>query len=469
MTDRSLAVIVLAAGKGTRMRSALPKVLHKVAGRSMIGHVVAAAEALGADPVVVVVAPGMDSVAAAVKPHPVAVQTEQNGTADAVKAAREPLAGFAGDVLILYGDCPLIQADTLARMRQERQDEAVTVLGIRVRGVSPYGRLVLSADGTLERIVEALDATEAERRIDLCNSGVMLIDGARLFVLLDAIGNSNAKGEYYLTDIVAVARNAGLSCRVVEAPAQEALGVNSRAELSVAEVTMQTRLRRKAMENGATLIDPKSVWFAFDTALGSDVTVEPNVVFGPGVTVGDGVEIRAFCHIEKATIETGAIIGPYARLRPGASIGEGAHIGNFVEIKNARIDKGAKANHLSYIGDADVGAGANIGAGTITCNYSGSGKHQTVIHDNAFIGSNNTLIAPVTIEQNAYTAAGSVISENVPANALAIARARQVNKEGYANQLRDIKTPEAARHANSTLHSFMGALKSKPSETSEPT
>jgi bifunctional UDP-N-acetylglucosamine pyrophosphorylase/glucosamine-1-phosphate N-acetyltransferase len=436
MTDRSLAVIVLAAGKGTRMRSALPKVLHKVAGRSMIGHVVAAAEALGADPVVVVVAPGMDSVAAAVKPHPVAVQTEQNGTADAVKAAREPLAGFAGDVLILYGDCPLIQADTLARMRQERQDEAVTVLGIRVRGVSPYGRLVLSADGTLERIVEALDATEAERRIDLCNSGVMLIDGARLFVLLDAIGNSNAKGEYYLTDIVAVARNAGLSCRVVEAPAQEALGVNSRAELSVAEVTMQTRLRRKAMENGATLIDPKSVWFAFDTALGSDVTVEPNVVFGPGVTVGDGVEIRAFCHIEKATIETGAIIGPYARLRPGASIGEGAHIGNFVEIKNARIDKGAKANHLSYIGDADVGAGANIGAGTITCNYDGFSKFRTKIGAGAFIGSDTTLVAPVSVGAGAFTGAGSTVTEDVPDDALAVARGRQAVKPGWAAEFR---------------------------------
>lgn len=436
MTDRPLAVIVLAAGKGTRMRSAIPKVLHKVAGRSMIGHVVGAAEVLGAKPVVVVVAPGMDDVAAAVKPHAVAIQHTQNGTADAVKAAREALAGFVGDVLILYGDCPLIQPETLARMRQERRDEAVTVLGIRVRGVSPYGRLVLAEDGTLDRIVEALDATDAERRIDLCNSGVMLIDGSRLFALLDSIGNGNAKGEYYLTDIVAAARASGSVCRVVEAPAQEALGVNSRTELSVAEAALQTRLRRKAMENGATLVDPKSVWFAFDTVLGRDVTVEPNVVFGPGVTVGDGVEIRAFSHIEKAVVENGAIIGPYARLRPGASIGEGAHIGNFVEVKNARIDKGAKANHLSYIGDADVGAGANIGAGTITCNYDGFNKSRTTIGAGAFIGSDTTLVAPVTVGAGAFTGAGSTVTEDVPDDALAIARGRQAVKPGWAAAFR---------------------------------
>ncbi len=436
MTDRPLAVVVLAAGKGTRMRSALPKVLHKVAGRSMIGHVVAAAEALKAIQVVVVLAPGMDAVAAAVKPHAVAIQHQQHGTADAVKAAREALSGFAGDVLILYGDCPLIQPETLARMRQERRDEAVTVLGIRVRGVSPYGRLVLGADGALERIVEALDATDAEKRIDLCNSGVMLIDGSCLFGLLDDIGNDNVKGEYYLTDIVAVARNAGLVCRVVEAPAQEALGVKSRAELSVVEATMQTRLRRRAMDNGATLVDPKTVWFAFDTELGQDVTVEPNVVFGPGVKVGDGVEIRAFSHIEKAVIETGAIIGPYARLRPGASIGEGAHIGNFVEVKNSRIDKGAKANHLSYIGDADVGAGANIGAGTITCNYDGFTKSRTVIGAGAFIGSDTTLVAPVKVGAGAFTGAGSTVTEDVPDDALAVARGRQAVKPGWAAAFR---------------------------------
>ena len=433
---KPLAVIVLAAGKGTRMRSALPKVLHKVAGRSMVGHVIAAAEALGAERVVVVVAPGMDDVAASVKPHVTAIQHQQSGTADAVKAAREALAGFAGDVMILYGDCPLIQADTLARMRAERRDEAVTVLGIRVPPPTAYGRLVLGSDGTLERIVETLDATEAERRIDLCNTGIMLIDGSKLFGLLDSIGNANAKGEYYLTDIVEMARKAGSACRVVEAPEEEALGVNSRSELAVAEAKMQARLRAKAMDEGATLIDPATVFLSFDTKLGRDVTVEPNVFFGPGVKIGDGVEIRAFSHIEKAEVETGAIIGPYARLRPGASIGEGAHIGNFVEIKNARIDNGAKANHLSYIGDADVGAGANIGAGTITCNYDGFGKYRTQIGAGAFIGSDTTLVAPVKVGAGAFTGAGSTITEDIPDDALAVARGRQAVKPGWAAEFR---------------------------------
>jgi len=433
---KPLAVIVLAAGKGTRMRSALPKVLHKVAGRSMVGHVIAAAEALGAERVVVVVAPGMDDVAAAVKPHATAIQRSQNGTADAVKAAREALTGFAGDVLILYGDCPLIQADTLARMRAERRDEAITVLGIRVPPPTAYGRLVLGSDGTLERIVETLDANEAERRIDLCNTGIMLIDGSKLFGLLDSIGNANAKGEYYLTDIVEMARKAGSTCRVVEAPEEEALGVNSRSELAVAEARMQDRLRRKAMDEGATLIDPATVFLSFDTQLGRDVTVEPSVFFGPGVKIGDGVEIRAFSHIEKAEVEAGAIIGPYARLRPGASVGEGAHIGNFVEIKNARIDKGAKANHLSYIGDADVGAGANIGAGTITCNYDGFGKYRTQIGAGAFIGSDTTLVAPVKVGAGAFTGAGSTITEDIPDDALAVARGRQAVKPGWAAEFR---------------------------------
>ncbi len=436
MTDRPLAVVVLAAGKGTRMRSALPKVLHKVAGRSMVGHVIAAAEAVGAARVVVVLGPAMDSVAEAVKPHKIAIQRDQNGTADAVKAAREALAGFSGDVLILNGDCPLVQAETLAHLRRARRDEAVTVLGMRVPAPSIYGRLVVGADGALERIVEALDANDEERSIDLCNTGIMLIDGARIFDLLDSIGNDNAKGEYYLTDIVEAARKAGGTCRVVEAPAEEALGVNSRAELAVAEEVMQTRLRAKAMENGATLIDPKSVWLAYDTKLGKDVTVEPNVVFGPGVTIGDDVEIRAFSHIEKATVETGAIIGPYSRLRPGASIGEGAHVGNFVEVKNSRLNAGAKANHLSYIGDADVGAAANIGAGTITCNYDGFNKTRTVIGAGAFIGSNATLVAPVKIGAGAFTGAGSTITKDVPDDALAVGRGRQIMKSGWAADFR---------------------------------
>jgi bifunctional UDP-N-acetylglucosamine pyrophosphorylase/glucosamine-1-phosphate N-acetyltransferase len=402
----------------------------------MLGHVVAAAESLGAEPIVVVVAPGMDEVARAAAPHRIAVQERQLGTGDAVKAACTALSGFIGDVLILYGDSPLIRAETLALMRAARRDEAVTVLGIRVAAPSPYGRLVLSTDGKLERIVETLDATEAERQIELCNSGVMLIDGEALFGLLDGLGANNAKGEYYLTDIVAVARRAGRDCRVVEAPAVEALGVNSRGELAQAEAAMQDRLRQTAMENGATLIDPATVWLSFDTRLGRDVTVDPNVFFGPGVTIGDRVDIRAFSHIEGATVEDGAIIGPYARLRPGASIGRGAHIGNFVEIKNARIDDGAKANHLTYIGDASVGAGANIGAGTITCNYDGFAKHRTVIGAGAFIGSDTTLVAPVTVGPGAFTGAGSTITDDVPADGLALARGRQANKDGWASAFR---------------------------------
>jgi bifunctional UDP-N-acetylglucosamine pyrophosphorylase/glucosamine-1-phosphate N-acetyltransferase len=436
MTDRPLAVVVLAAGKGTRMRSACPKVLHPVAGRSMIGHVIAAAEALGADPIVVVVAPGADAVIKAVAPHPVAIQQEQRGTGDAVKAARAHLAGFTGDVLVLLGDGPLVRAETLAEMRHARQDEAVTVLGIRVPGESPYGRLIEASDGTLDRIVEARDATEEERRVDLCNSGFMLIDGAHLFDLLDDIGPANVQGEFYLTDIVAAARRAGLTCRTFEADMDEPLGVNSRIELAAAEAAMQSRLRKAAMDNGVTLIDPETVWFSFDTKLGRDVTVEPNVVFGPGVTVGDNAAIRAFCHIERATVEAGAVIGPFARLRPGASIGAGAHIGNFVEIKNARIGDGAKANHLSYIGDADVGTGTNIGAGVITCNYDGFGKYRTTIGAGVFVGSDATLVAPVTIGDGAFIGAGSTVTDDVPADALAIGRGRQTVKPGWAIDFR---------------------------------
>jgi bifunctional UDP-N-acetylglucosamine pyrophosphorylase/glucosamine-1-phosphate N-acetyltransferase len=436
MTVRPLAVLVLAAGKGTRMRSNRPKVLHPVAGRPMIGHVIAAAEALGANPVIVVLAPGMDAVARTVEPHEIAIQTQQRGTADAVKAARDLLSQFTGDVMVLYGDCPLIRSETLETLRKERRNEAITVLGIRVAGNSPYGRLILGKDGTLERIVEALDADEKERAVDLCNSGVMLIDGAHLFALLDSIGNDNAKGEYYLTDLVGAARRAGLVCRVVEAPAEEALGVNSRAELAAAEAAMQARLRQKAMDDGVTLIDPQTVWFSFDTKLGQDVTVEPNVVFGTGVSVGNNVQIGAFSHIDRAVIQDGAVIGPFARLRPGAHIGLDAHIGNFVEVKNAQIGNGAKANHLAYIGDAEVGAGANIGAGTITCNYDGINKHRTVIGAGAFIGSDSILVAPVTVGAGAFVGAGSTITDDVPAEALAIARGRQFIKQGWAAKFR---------------------------------
>ena len=435
MTDRPLAVVVLAAGKGTRMRSERPKVLHPVAGRPMLAHVLAAAEALSPERIVVVLAPGMEAVAKAVQPHAVAIQETQRGTADALKAAGKALSGFGGDVLVLYGDCPLIQAETLARMRLERRQEAITVLGIRVQGDSAYGRLILAADGTLDRIVETLDA-KPEELVDLCNSGVMLIDGKHLFSLLDAIGSANAKREYYLTDIVGEARRKGLLARVVEAPAVEALGVNSRAELAEAEAQMQARLRAAAMENGATLIDPSNIWLSFDTKLGRDVTIGPSVFFGPGVTIGDRAEIRAFCHLEGAEVAEDAIVGPFARLRPGARIGAGAHVGNFVEVKNALLDAGAKANHLAYLGDAEIGAGANIGAGTITCNYDGFNKHRTIVGAGAFIGSDTTLVAPVKVGAGAFVGAGSTITDDVPDDALAIARGRQAVKPGWARAFR---------------------------------
>ncbi len=435
MISHPPAAVILAAGKGTRMKSALPKVLHPVAGKAMIRHVLDSLAPLGCGRVVVVVAPGMDQVAAAVKPHATAVQEEQLGTADAVKAALQALSPAAGDVLVLYGDTPFISTRTLERMLERRRAAdapAVVVLGMRPADPGEYGRLVLGADGGLQAIIEHKDATPEERRIDLCNSGVMAIDGAELAALLAQVRNDNAKGEYYLTDIVAIARARGRACGVVEAPVDELMGVNSRAELAAAEAILQDRLRRRAMEEGATLIDPASVWLCHDTRLGRDVTVGPNVVFGPGVTVGDGVEIRAFCHIEGATVASGAVIGPFARLRPGAEIGPKARIGNFVEVKNATLGPGAKANHLAYVGDAAVGAGANVGAGTITCNYDGYDKTRTEIGEGVFIGSNSTLVAPLTIGPGAYVAAGSVVTQDVAADALAVGRGRQVEKPGWA-------------------------------------
>jgi len=423
------------------MKSARPKVLHKVAGRAMIEHVLETAKALAPARMLAVLAPGMEPVADAVAPLPTAVQEPQLGTAHAVMAARDRLGDFAGDVLVLYADNPLIRSQTLERMIAARREAAgaapaVVVLGFRPPDAAEYGRLIVDDRGELEAIVEYRDATPAQRALDLCNSGVMLIDGAHLFTLLDQIGNDNAKGEYYLTDIVAVARARGLHCAVVEAAADEVLGVNSRAELAIAEAVCQDRLRRQAMDAGVTLIDPKSVFFSFDTALGRDVVIEPHVVFGPGVAVGDEVTIRAFSHIEGARIADGATVGPFARLRPGAEIGERARIGNFVEVKNARIETGAKVNHLTYIGDARIGEGANIGAGTITCNYDGFAKWHTEIGAGAFIGSNTALVAPVTIGAGAIIGAGSAISKDVPADALALTRAKQTVRDGWAASFR---------------------------------
>lgn len=440
------AAVILAAGLGTRMKSSRPKVLHPVLGRPMVAHVVAGAERVGADQVVAVIGPDMPEVAAAVAPHPVVEQRERLGTAHAVMQARTALEGFDGTILVLYGDTPLIESATLERILAARAeaDAGVAVLGFRSPAPGAYGRLIVGPEG-LEAIVEAKDATPEQLAIDLCNSGVMAIDGKALWGWLERVGNANAKGEYYLTDLVALARADGRACVVVEGAEEEFVGVNSRVELATVEKIAQDRLRHAAMVDGATLIDPASTFFSWDTRLGRDVVVGPFTVFGPGVTVGDGVEIKGFCHFEQCAIAAGATVGPYARLRPGADVGEGAHIGNFVEIKKATVEAGAKVNHLTYIGDARVGAKANVGAGTITCNYDGFGKYNTDIGAGAFIGSNSALVAPVSIGDGAIVGAGSVVTGDVPADALAVARGRQETRDGWAARFRDQKKAEKAK------------------------
>jgi bifunctional UDP-N-acetylglucosamine pyrophosphorylase / glucosamine-1-phosphate N-acetyltransferase len=444
MTVSSLpgfAAIVLAAGEGSRMSSVLPKVLHEIAGRPMIAHVLAALEPLASAQTVVVVGQGQDAVAKAVAPAKTAIQHPPRGTGDAVKAARPALeAALAGlsDVVILFGDAPLLQSATIARLIAARlaSGAAIAVAGMRPADPGPYGRLVLGADGGVERIVEAKDASPDEAAITLCNGGIMAVAAAQLFELVDRLENINAKREFYLTDIVGIARRRDLAATYVELPAEEVLGVNTRAELAAAEALMQDRLRQHAMAEGATLIAPETVFFSADTRLGRDVVVEPNVVFGPGVSIADNVRIRAFSHLDGAMVDEGAIVGPYARLRPGAVLERNVHVGNFVEVKATRLGAGAKANHLSYLGDSDIGAETNIGAGTITCNYDGFNKHRTIIGKGAFIGSDSALVAPVTIGDGAYVATGSVITADVPADALSIARARQVDKPGRAAELR---------------------------------
>jgi len=440
-----IAAIVLAAGKGTRMKSTLPKVMHRIAGRSMLGHVLDNLAILKPNRIVVVVGPDMDSVAQESAPHPTVIQREQLGTGHAVAAAKPALGTIGGTVLVLFGDAPFVGAETMKRLaqRRERSDKpAVVVLGVRPEDTTGFGRLVTDARGNLERIVEQRDATPDELDIDLVNSGVMAIDGAMLWPLVDALENKNAKSEYYLTDIVTIAQSKGRSVVVVEADEDEIplIGVNDRIELAEAESLCQQMLRTHALANGATMIDPASVFFSMDTRLGQDVVIGPNVVFGPGVTVADNVEIRAFCHIEGAEIASGAQIGPFARLRPSSKIGPNAHVGNFVETKNAEIGAGAKANHLTYLGDAKVGAKTNIGAGTITCNYDGFVKSETVIGENVFVGSNSALVAPVKVGNGALIAAGSVVTRDVAADAMAIARGQQVDKPGAAAKFR------AARH-----------------------
>lgn len=441
MADKT-AAIILAAGKGSRMKSQLPKVLHPIAGRPMIGHVLDSLAPLACAPVVVVVGPGMEAVAKAVAPNRTAIQAEQLGTGHAALAAKEAVGKVEGDILILYGDTPFISTATFEAMLQRRRAAdrpAAVVLGMRPEDPGEYGRLVVDGAGHLEAIVEHRDATPEQRRIGLCNSGVMAVDGAVIWDLLAEVGTANAKSEYYLTDIVALARRRGRVSAAVEAPAEELLGINSRADLAQAEALLQQRLRARAMAEGATLIDPASVWLSFDTRLGRDVVVEPHVVIGPGVEVADGAVIHSFSHLDGARIEAGASIGPFARLRPGSVIGAKAKVGNFVETKNATLAAGAKANHLSYLGDAEIGAGTNVGAGTITCNYDGFNKSRTVIGAGAFIGSNTALVAPVTVGDGAMVAAGTVVTQDVAADALAVSRGHQVEKPGWARLFREKK------------------------------
>jgi bifunctional UDP-N-acetylglucosamine pyrophosphorylase / glucosamine-1-phosphate N-acetyltransferase len=478
MNAQNTAVIILAAGLGTRMKSDRPKAMHELAGRPVIGHVIAAAATLKPSKIVLVIGPGMDQVLeAARKAAPgieiaAAIQQERKGTGHATQQAEPALRGFTGDIVVAAGDMPLMapsMLEELVKARRAASDPAVVVAGMRPEDPGAYGRLVTAADGTLERIVEARDATPAILKIGLCNSSIMAFDGAILFRLLSQLTPDNDQREYYLTDTIELAHRANRRCAVIEGRAEDLVGINSRAELAAAEAIIQTRLRNAAMAGGATLTDPNSVWFSHDTRIGRDVVVGPSVVFATGVSVGDGVEIKAFCHLEGAKVAAGATIGPFARLRPGAEIGEGAHIGNFVEIKNARVEAGAKVNHLSYVGDARVGAKANVGAGTITCNYDGYVKSFTDIGEGVFVGSSSVLVAPIKIGKGAYVAAGSTITEDVPDDALAFGRARQAVKRGRAAELRKrLAAQKAAASAPKTkakIKAKAAPAKSKPAKS----
>ncbi len=441
MEPRPIAAVILAAGQGTRMKSDLHKVLHPIAGRPMLLHLLDSVAALSPAHTAVVVGARREQVARAVAPHgaTIVAQDEQLGTGHAVLQAQAALADFAGDVIVLYGDVPLVRADTMRRMIARLHDAdapAVVVLGFRPADPGAYGRVIADSDGRIVRMVEYKDASAAERAETLCNSGLMAVRGADLFALLARVGNANAAGEYYLPDIVMLAAADGRGSAVIETGAVEVTGVNSRGELAALEGEWQRARRARAMADGVTLIAPDTVWFAHDTILGRDVTIEPNVVFGPGTTIGDGVTIHAFSHLEGATVAAGADVGPYARLRPGAVLGAGSRVGNFVEVKNSVLGDGAKANHLTYLGDATVGAGANIGAGTITCNYDGFFKNRTTIGAGAFIGSNSALVAPVVVGDGAIVAAGSVVTRDVAADALVLVRPERTDRPGWAAAFR---------------------------------
>jgi len=446
MSDsRSFAVIILAAGQGTRMRSDTHKVLHPIASQPLLLHLLDRVDGIGADKRVVVVGKGREQVEAALQGRDTAIafQAEQKGTAHAVSQAADALAGYDGAVLILYGDTPFVEAATLKRML-ERLDgnggPGVVVLASTPPDPLKYGRIILGKGDHIAKMVEYKDATEEERAVRLCNSGMMAVRAPDLLRWLGQVGNDNAAGEYYLPDVVNIAAAEGRDAVVIEGDPYETAGVNSRAELAHLELEWQRRRREQALDEGATLIDPESVWFAHDTKLGRDVTVEPHVVFGPGVEVADGASIKAFSHIEGAIIGVKASIGPFARIRPGTILGEKSKVGNFVELKKAEVGAGAKVNHLSYVGDAEVGERANIGAGTITCNYDGFGKYRTVIGAGAFVGSNTALVAPVSIGAGAVVGAGSVITEDVEADALAVERTEQRGVSGWARRFRERMT-----------------------------
>ena len=440
---RPLAVIILAAGKGERMKSALHKVLHPIAGREMLLHLVKTVATRAPERTVIVVGAGRDQVEAAVAGHGVgvALQAEQLGTGHAVRQTEEALAGFDGDVLILYGDVPMVTSATMQRMldRLRAEDDPVAVvLGFRPADPGAYGRVIADASDRIERMVEFKDASAEERKVTLCNSGIMAARAEDLFALLARVGNDNAAREFYLPDIVMLAARDGRASAVIETSADEVAGVNSRAELATLEAAWQQARRARAMAEGATLIAPETVRFAYDTVLGHDVTIEPNVVFGPGVSIADDATIHAFSHLEGAIVGPGCHVGPYARLRPGSVLGAKSRVGNFVEIKKTRLGKGVKVNHLTYLGDAEIGHGANIGAGTITCNYDGFLKYKTKIGAGAFIGSNSALVAPVAIGAGAVVAAGTTVTMDVAADALALTRPPQQSVAGWAKRFRDL-------------------------------
>ncbi len=442
MGEQALAAIILAAGQGTRMKSDLHKVLHPVAGLPMLHHLLESLSAAGAARQVVVVGARREQVEASVAPRGVAIahQAEQLGTAHAALQAREALADFDGIAIVCFGDTPFLQPDTIRRLTDRlsaADGPRVAVLGFTPDDAKAYGRIIADASGNIAKMVEFKDASDHERGVKLCNSGVTAVRTADLWSLLDRVGNNNAAGEYYLPDIVMLAIQDGDRAVVVETDPDELIGINSRAELAEAEAIWQARRRARAMADGASLVAPETVWFAHDTVMGRDVVIEPNVMFGPGVTIADNVVIHAFSHLEGATIASGCSVGPFARLRPGAQMQEGAKVGNFVEMKKAVLGPGAKASHLTYLGDATVGANANIGAGTITCNYDGYFKYQTVIGENAFIGSNSSLIAPVKIGRDAIVAAGSAVSRDVADGELRLVRAEQLVKPGWADRFHD--------------------------------